>query len=69
MTYCVTIVLSKLTKVNILDRIEDFLINNSNQFGFKKSHGTDLCVYTLKVAINPYRSLKKLYLLMFFRRQ
>ena len=29
-----------------------------NQFGFKKKHGTDMCIYTLKETINLYTSMK-----------
>ena len=29
----------------------------SNQFGFKKKHGTDLCIYVLKEVIDRHRSL------------
>ena len=41
----------------IFSRIENFLITSDNQFGFKKKHGTDQCVYVLKEVLNLYRSL------------
>ena len=41
-------VVSKLIEQIILDRIEHLLMTDANQFGFKKSHGTDQCVYVLK---------------------
>ena len=41
-----------------MDRIEINLITNPNQFGFKRSHGTDQCIYVLKVVANLYMSLK-----------
>ena len=50
-------VISKLLELIILDRIEHLLITNANQFGFKKSHGTDQCCYILKEVINLYKSL------------
>ena len=50
-------VVSKLIEQIILDRIEHLLMTNANQFGFKKSHGTDQCVYILKGAINLYKYL------------
>ena len=50
-------VVSKLVETIILDRIEHLLMTNANQFGFKKHHGTDQCVYILKEAINLYKSL------------
>ena len=33
------------------------LTTNHNQFGFKKHHGTDQCVYILKEALSHYKSL------------
>ena len=37
---------SVLTKVLIiLDRIELFVYTHENQFGFKKQHGTDTCIF------------------------
>ena len=30
---------------------------NLNQFGFKKKHGTDHCIFVLKEVIDLYRSL------------
>ena len=38
-------VFSKLIEVIVLGRIEIFLDNNPDQFGFKKKHGTDQCIY------------------------
>ena len=51
-------IFSKVLEFIILDRIECYLVTNSNQFGFKKKHGTDQCIYALKEAINHYTSLK-----------
>ena len=31
--------------------------NNNNQFGFKRKHGTDQCIYVLKEIIDMYRKL------------
>ncbi|KAK2180497.1 hypothetical protein NP493_440g01028 [Ridgeia piscesae] len=50
-------VFSKIIEVIILGRIEIFLDTNSNQFGFKKKHGTDQCIYVLKEIIDLYRTL------------
>ncbi|CAL4186449.1 unnamed protein product, partial [Meganyctiphanes norvegica] len=41
-------IVSKLMERIILNRIEHFLTTNANQFGFKKGHGTDQCIYVLK---------------------
>ena len=50
-------IVSKLMEGVIFSRIEKFLITSDNQFGFKKKHGTDQCVYVLKEVLNLYRSL------------
>ena len=40
----------------ILFRLEDYLWTNDNQFGFKPSHSTDLCVYALTEFIEYFKS-------------
>ena len=50
-------VFSKLIEIIILDRIEMYMDTNPNQFGFKKKHGTNQCIYVLKEVIDLYRSL------------
>ena len=50
-------VFSKLIETIILDRIEMYMDTNHNQFGFKKKHGTNQCIYVLKEVIDLYRSL------------
>ena len=40
-------VISKLVEVIMLDRIEMYMNINPNQFGFKRKHGTDQCIYVL----------------------
>ena len=50
-------VISKLVEVIMLDRIEMYMITNPNQFGFKRKHGTDKCIYVLKEIIDLYRKL------------
>ena len=45
---------SKLFELIILSRCENLLHTTDNQFGFKKKHGTDLCIYLLKDVINYY---------------
>ena len=35
--------------------ISDYLTTCDNQFGFKASHGTDMCIYTLKEFIDYYK--------------
>ena len=34
--------------------IETHLVTSDNQFGFKREHGTDLCIYTVKSVIKYY---------------
>ena len=48
---------SKIIERIILNRTEDILTTNENQFGFKKGHGTDQCIYVLKEVLNMYKSL------------
>ena len=50
-------IISKVMEKVILNRIKIYLITNKNQFGFKKGHGTDQCIYVLKEVINLYNSL------------
>lgn len=50
-------ILSKVLEIIILNRIDKYLITCDNQFGFKKGHGTDQCIYVLKDIIKLYRSL------------
>ena len=50
-------IVSKLIETIILNRVTDVLETNDNQFGFKKRHGTDQCIYVLKEVIQLYRSL------------
>ena len=50
-------IVSKVFESIILCRIECCLITNANQFGFKRKHGTDMCIYTLKEIVNMYTSL------------
>ena len=49
--------ISKVLEIVIFKRLEDFIETGSNPFGFKKSHSTDMCIYTLKELISHYRKL------------
>ena len=51
-----TTIMSKLFEILILNRYGDLLHSADNQFGYKKKHATDLCVYTLKQVVDYYRS-------------
>ena len=46
--------ISKVREMVIFKRLEDYVETCSNQFGFKKSHSTDMCIYTLKELISHY---------------
>ena len=50
-------VLSKVLEMIILERVELFVYTHENQFGFKKQHGTDTCIYVMKEIINRYQRL------------
>ena len=39
---------SKLLESVLLLKCSDYLTTCDNQLGFKESHGTDMCIYTLK---------------------
>ena len=46
---------SKVVEHVILCRLEEYLWTNDNQFGFKPSHSTDLCVYALTKFIEYFK--------------
>ena len=48
--------LSKIFELCIMNLIELHLLTQENQFGFKKKHSTDLCIFTVKY-YNMYNSL------------
>ena len=50
-------IVSKKIENILLDRMSLTRSTMSNQFGFKKKHGTDLCIYVLKEVIDRHRSL------------
>jgi len=49
-----TNVISKVLELYILDRYSSYFNTGCNQFGFKKDHATDLCVFILKEVVNFY---------------
>ena len=49
-------VMSKILEIVILNKIRNVICTQDNQFGFKKNHGTDLAIYTLKNTIDYYRN-------------
>ena len=49
-------ILSKLLEKILLNRLSDYLLTSSHQFGFKPKHSTDACIYVLKEAVDNYVS-------------
>jgi hypothetical protein len=52
----ITCVGSKILEHLILDKFGHLLHSSCHQFGFKKEHSTDLCVFVMKEVINFYNS-------------
>ena len=45
---------SKIFELCILSIIENYICTHDHQFGFKKQHATDMCIYTVKSVIKCY---------------
>ena len=45
---------SKIFEMILLDVMEPFIVTRDNQFGFKKKHSTEHCIYALKNVISYY---------------
>ena len=58
-------IISKLFESAILLKCKMFLDTCPNQFGFKKGHSTDMCIYVLKEFMNFIEVEILLYLLPF----
>ena len=58
-------VLSKVLETIILNRIEMYISTNYNQFGFKRKHGTDMCIFALKELLSKYQGLNTTMFLCF----
>ena len=46
--------ISKIFELCLMNLIESHLITKDNQFGFKKKHSTELCIFTVKSVIKYY---------------
>ena len=44
--------MSKILELCVMKLIETLLLTSDNQFGFKRQHGTDFCIFTVKSVIN-----------------
>ena len=58
-------ILSKVLERILLTKLEMYVLTNDNQFGFKRKHGTDLCIYALKEIVFRYTSLNSSVFLCF----
>ncbi len=47
-------ILSKVFEHILMDGLKEYLVTTDNQFGFKRKHGTDLCIYSLKEVVSVY---------------
>ena len=43
--------MSKVMELLVLSKTECFLNTSDNQFGFKKKHGTDMCIHAFRQTI------------------
>ena len=59
-------ILSKIFENVLFNGLETYLLTNDNQYGFKRKHGTDMCIYALKEIVQRYRSLNSTMFLLFF---
>ena len=48
-------IISKVFESVLLLKCEEYLFTNSNQFGYKKGHSTNLCIDALKEFIEYYK--------------
>ena len=47
-------ILSKVLERTLLNRLEQYILTTDNQFGFKRKHGTDMCIFALKEILDKY---------------
>jgi hypothetical protein len=59
--------ISKLFEIYLLSQLEHFLKSNDYQFGFKKQHSTDMCIFTVKTICKYYNNLNSPVFSCFFR--
>ena len=58
-------ILSKVLERILLNKLEMYILTTDNQFGFKRKHGTDMCIYALKEIVFRYTSLNSSVFLCF----
>ena len=49
---------SKIFEICLLEMLEQYLHTHDQQFGFKKQHSTDMCIFTVKSVIKYYTKQK-----------
>ena len=49
---------SKIFEICLLEMLEEYLQTHDHQFGFKKQHSTDMCIFTVKSVIKYYTKQK-----------
>ena len=49
---------SKIFEICLLEMLEEYLQSHDHQFGFKKQHSTDMCIFTVKSVIQYYTKQK-----------
>ena len=49
--------ISKIFELVILSKCENYIQSCDNQFGFKKKHSTDLCIFVLKDVLNYFNRM------------
>ena len=48
-------VISKVLEIVLLEHLSPYIFTSDNQFGFKRKHSTDFCIYALKEAVEAYK--------------
>ena len=60
---------SKIFEICLLEMLEQYLHTHDHQFGFKKQHSTDMCIFTVKSVIKYYTKQKSSVYICFFSMQ
>ena len=50
--------ISKMFELWVMKLMQSYLVTRDNQFGFKKKHSTDLCIFSVKSVIKYYNLYK-----------
>ena len=55
---CRPIAIVTAISICLIKLMESYLVTRDNQFGFKKNHSTDLCIFSVKSVIKYYNMYK-----------